>query len=869
MTAAHTSILRFRPTVWRWIGGFLLALSLLMPATAAPERPKTITVVMDDNFPPYIFRSQDGQLQGILKDTWDLWATKSGVAVRIVATDWNRAQKIMQANHADVIDTLYKNDERAERLDFSDPYAKLDTSIFFHKTISGIHSVNDLRGFAVGVKEGGATTAWLAAQGIGDLRKYPSYEAMVKAADNDEIRVFLMENAPAQYFLYKNKLENEFRHSEVLYSGQFHWATRKGNDALHQIVEQGFARITPDERERIESRWLGSSMKGLNNDRYVQYITIALLLGATISGALLLLSWTLRRKVALRTAELSAAMEALRISEQDGRMLFETSTLGLALCRMDGSIVDVNQAFADIIGRTIPETLRLTYWQITPAEYAQREQQQLDRLKSVGHYGPYEKEYLHKSGKRVPVRLSGTLIERRGEKFIWSSVEDITQYRATEERINFLAFHDALTGLPNRLLAQDRMDQAIALADRENTKVALLFLDLDNFKTVNDSLGHAAGDGLLKAVATRLTESLRGMDTISRQGGDEFLIIVPDLSDIDAVMPALTKVMNCLLEPFSINGVELTTSGSVGIAIYPDSGADFDTLLKNADIAMYHAKDSGRNSYRFFDDKMHVDAHAKLSMANGLRRALERNEFVLYYQPQIDLASGAVIGAEALIRWQHPENGLIPPIQFISLAEDSGLIVPIGDWVLREACRQAVEWHLAGAQHLAIAVNLSAVQFRRGDLEQSVIGAMESSGINPWLLELELTESILINNSENVLDAVRRLKALGVKLSIDDFGTGYSSLSYLKQFAVDKLKIDRSFIRDLTSDPEDAAIVRAIIQMARSLGLKTIAEGVENEAILDRLRLFHCDEAQGYHFAKPMPAEQFSAFLNKAGMLTK
>ena len=560
-------------------------------------------------------------------------------------------------------------------------------------------------------------------------------------------------------------------------------------------------------------------------------------------------------------------MEALRASEREGRMLFEASTLGLALCRMDGALVDVNQAFADIIGRTVPETLKLTYWQITPPEYAKREQQQLDSLKASGHYGPYEKEYLHKSGKRVPVRLSGRLVERRGEQFIWSSVEDISQIRSTEERINFLAFHDALTGLPNRLLAQDRVEQAIAHADREGGKVGMLFLDLDNFKTINDSLGHGAGDGLLRAVAARLAETLREMDTISRQGGDEFLIILPNLPNADAVMPALDKVMHCLLEPFSINGVEFTTSASIGIALYPDNGPDFNTLLKNADIAMYHAKNSGRNSYRFFDEAMNIDAQTKLGMANGLRRALERHEFLLHYQPQIDLATGAIIGAEALVRWRHPEKGLIPPNQFIPLAEDSGLIVPIGDWVLREACRQAVEWHLAGAQQMVIAVNLSAVQFRRGDLEQSVLAALESSGINPWLLELELTESILINNTENVLDTVRRLKALGVKLSIDDFGTGYSSLSYLKQFAVDKLKIDRSFIRDLTSDPEDAAIVRAIIQMARSLGLKTIAEGVETAHMLERLRLFRCDEAQGYYFAAPMTAEDLTSHLKDAGML--
>jgi EAL domain-containing protein (putative c-di-GMP-specific phosphodiesterase class I) len=283
---------------------------------------------------------------------------------------------------------------------------------------------------------------------------------------------------------------------------------------------------------------------------------------------------------------------------------------------------------------------------------------------------------------------------------------------------------------------------------------------------------------------------------------------------------------------------------------------------------MYRAKDAGRNAYRFFDEQMNTEAVEQLAMRNGLRRALEQGEFLLHYQPQIELDSGRVIGAETLVRWQHPELGRVPPGRFIPIAEESGLIVPLGEWVMREACLQAMRWQKAGLTDLVVAVNLSAVQFKRGDVEQTVVSALEASGLDPALLELELTESILIRNTETILDTVKRLKLLGVKLSIDDFGTGYSSLSYLKRFAVDKLKIDQSFIRDLATDPDDAAIVRAIIQMARSLGLKTIAEGVEEEGILDRLRLFRCDEAQGYHFARPMPAEEFALYLaEKRGLI--
>ena len=453
--------------------------------------------------------------------------------------------------------------------------------------------------------------------------------------------------------------------------------------------------------------------------------------------------------------------------------------------------------------------------------------------------------------------------ERPQDGSIWI-YNDINERKIAEERVQFLAYHDALTRLPNRLLARDRFEQSTGFADREKTRLALLFLDLDHFKTINDSLGHAIGDALLQEVAKRLGECVRETDTISRQGGDEFLILLPDLADAEATAPVLVKIIERLQEPYHADGNELATSVSIGIALYPDDGQDFETLLKKADTAMYRAKDAGGNIYRFFDEKMNVDAVEHLSMRNGLRRALENGEFVLHYQPQIDLVSGRVVGAEALIRCQHPELGMVPPQRFIPIAEESRMIVPIGEWVLGEACRQAAQWRRQGLPPLLMAVNLSAVQFKRGDLEQTVINALERSGHEPGQLELELTESILIGNTASVLATVTRLKALGVTVSIDDFGTGYSSLSYLKRFAVDKLKIDQSFVRDLATDPEDTAIVLAIIQMAKSLGLTTIAEGVETEAILKRLKLFQCDQAQGYYFARPMPAEDFAAFVSRS-----
>ncbi|MEQ1658166.1 MAG: EAL domain-containing protein [Hylemonella sp.] len=441
---------------------------------------------------------------------------------------------------------------------------------------------------------------------------------------------------------------------------------------------------------------------------------------------------------------------------------------------------------------------------------------------------------------------------------------DITDRKSAEQRIEYLAYHDTLTGLPNRLLVQDRFEQAMAQAERSNTKVALVYLDLDNFKSINDTLGHAAGDEFLKEVARRLRSCVRDSDTISRQGGDEFLLVLRDLPDSEVVQAIVMKIMERLQEPLRIDTQDLASSASLGVAIAPDDGHDFETLRKKADLAMYRSKESGRNTYHFFDPTMDAEAGEHLLMRNGLRRAMERQEFVLYYQPQYELASGQLTGVEALIRWHHPELGLVAPGRFIGVAEESGLIVPIGDWVLRQACGQAVLWQQAGLPALTMSVNLSAIQFKRGNVEQSVSLALAESGLAPQLLELELTESILLQNVESVLTSVRQLKQMGVKLAIDDFGTGYSSLSYLKRLDIDKLKIDQSFVRDLATDPDDEAIVRAIIQMARSLNLKTIAEGVETEDMRSRLQTFGCDAAQGYLYSRPVPAEDIERLLRTA-----
>ncbi|MCG2584853.1 bifunctional diguanylate cyclase/phosphodiesterase [Massilia sp. TS11] len=438
---------------------------------------------------------------------------------------------------------------------------------------------------------------------------------------------------------------------------------------------------------------------------------------------------------------------------------------------------------------------------------------------------------------------------------------EVSERKQAENRAAYLAYHDALTELPNRLLLRDRAELAIGRAARTRGHVVLAYVDLDHFKTVNDSLGHERGDQLLRLAARRFQQHVRSVDTLSRMGGDEFAVILPDLLAPEQAMPVLGRLLEVLSEPYDLGGERAVVSASMGIAVYPEDGRDFDTLLKRADMAMYRAKAAGRNTYRFYDEQMNSEASEQLAISNGLRDALTRGDFEIHYQPQFDLASGRLEAAEALIRWRLPNGELVPPLRFIPVAEDTALIVPIGAWLVEQVCQQAMAWQRAGLGALRIAVNLSAVQFARPGLVEMIKGALARSGLDPALLELELTESILIRDTDHVLDTVRQLKALGLTLAVDDFGTGYSSLQYLRRFAVDRLKIDKSFVADLAVSADAVAIVRAVIDMARSLGLRTIAEGVESGAIAERLRALGCDEAQGYFYARPLPPDQFAAFV--------
>lgn len=444
---------------------------------------------------------------------------------------------------------------------------------------------------------------------------------------------------------------------------------------------------------------------------------------------------------------------------------------------------------------------------------------------------------------------------------------DVTKARALSAELAHVAEHDALTGLPNRVLFRDRLDQAIARAHRNAGQIAVAFVDLDGFKHINDSLGHSVGDGLLQSVARRLLHCVRAPDTVSRQGGDEFVLLLQDVQEPEDVGAAAMRILDDLSKSHPVGLNNLTVSASIGISMYPEDGVDSEALIKNADTAMYQAKELGRRTFRFFKSEMNARAVERQYIEENLRRALQGREFALHYQPKFNLKSGAITGAEALLRWKHPRRGFIPPSEFISIAEDSGLIQPIGTWALREACQQSRRWTESGLPTVAIAVNVSAVQFRNKDFLAKLIEILAETNLDPHLLELELTESTVMSWAD-IEPTLQSLRNTGVRISIDDFGTGYSSLSYIRKLPLDSLKIDQSFIRQILTPPRDIAIVTAIIRMAQSLNLRVIAEGVEMSEELDFLKSEGCDEAQGFHLGRPLAAEQFSKLLeNQASLI--
>lgn len=555
----------------------------------------------------------------------------------------------------------------------------------------------------------------------------------------------------------------------------------------------------------------------------------------------------------------------MRMVEDNIRMLKEAVDclpIGITLSDLTGKIIYSNPAEAEIHGYSPEELIGKEIGQFTPQAHKKPFPSEL--LKQSGVL-KRESINVKKSGEEFPVQLTSIAVRNTDGRClgIVTTCEDITGRKEAERKIHRLAYFDPLTGLPNRGMFQDRLRQALALAHRENHKVCIVFLDLDNFKDVNDTYGHDFGDKLLREVAGRLAGSMRESDTLARLGGDEFVVILTSVSCPESTAIAVQRLLSLFSLPFVIDSRKIYSSASIGIALYPDDGLDTENLLKCADTAMYHAKNEGRAHYRFFSSEMNHKIMRRVSLENCLHQGLEREEFFLNYQPQWDLKTSKMVGVEVLLRWKSADFGLMPPSEFIALTENTGLIFDLGQWILRTACNQARNWSLAGHPDFKVAVNISGKQLKQPDFLEMVGCIIEESGIEPEALELEFTESVVMEQADKTIDTLKALKQMGIQLSIDNFGTGYSSFNYLKHFPIDRIKIDRSFVADLDRSNDDATLVETIISMGHSLNRKVLAEGVENGNQLNLLAAFGCDEVQGYYLAMPMAAEDVTGNIQR------
>ena len=595
---------------------------------------------------------------------------------------------------------------------------------------------------------------------------------------------------------------------------------------------------------------------------------ITLSVSAALLGLICIGMIRFGRRQAAAEAARAEAMRQAQAGYERFEKIFDASPAATCIVTLDeGRILAVNDAFCRLFGYPREDVLGKTESDIgiwaEPSERASLAQ----RLKTEKRVAEHELKFRMRNGETRDGLLSAELIECLEQACHLEILNDITERKRYENRIEYLATHDGLTGLPNRNLIHDRTTQAIGYARRGDTQFALMHLGLDRFKVINDGFGHPFGNDLLRAVGARLAGTVHEGDTVARQGSDEFLLLLSNLSKPADAYIAVERLQKAFERPFHLDGREIYVTASIGVSLYPQDGAEADILIRNAGVAMFRAKNLGRNTCQFFTSRMSEESRQLVELETQLRLALQHNQLHLVYQPKVSLANGRITGCEALLRWDHPTLGAVSPARFIPIAEESGLIVPIGNWVLRTACAQNKAWQQAGLPAFPVSVNLSARQFMQQDVVAWVLNVLEETGLAPGMLELELTESLIAQDIEKAIDTVSRLKAAGVRLSIDDFGTGYSSLSHLKRFHVDTLKIDQSFVRNMLTEPDDATIVLAVKSLAHNLRMSAVAEGVETVEQCRFLRQNHCDEIQGYLFSKPVAAHEFEALLQSGQLL--
>ena len=665
-----------------------------------------------------------------------------------------------------------------------------------------------------------------------------------------EIRL-LADNVPVLISHFSHDLRCLF--ANKAYAGFWGWNVDSviGRTVEEIIGAEGFREIEPYIRRVLSGETATYERQLRTADGGTRVIEVNLLpqldeAGKAISAFVLISDITRHR----------LSEQAVRESEERLRKFSDATHEGIVF-HENGIITDCNDAGLRLIGYRYEELVGRPVLDFVAPESRDTV---LNNIR-LGYERGYEGFIVHKDGTRVAVEMTGKVMPYKGKPYRMTVIRDIRDRKEAEARIQFLAHHDTLTGLPNRVLLMDRLEFILASARRREARVGVLFIDLDNFKTVNDSLGHAAGDSLLRQVASRIEGALRSVDVVSRLGGDEFLVVLPDLESEQAPVAVAEKLLSVVSEPVTLEGQVLSVSPSIGIAVFPRDGTTADTLIRNADAAMYLAKDRGRSNFQFFSERLSQTAFNTLSLESRLREAIRDEAFVLHYQPQVRVDTGRLVGVEALIRWPQKDGPPVMPNDFIPIAEQRGLIMPIGAWALRQACRQNRMWQLAGLPRVPVAVNLSAIQFKQRNLIAEVERALDDTGLDAAWLEFELTESMLMDETPELVRTMDGLRALGVKLAIDDFGTGHSSLAHLKRFPIDKLKIDRTFVRDIATDPDDRAITAAIVDLARAMGITSIAEGVEAEAQLDFLLQRGCDEMQGFLVSRPLAPADCAAWM--------
>ena len=560
----------------------------------------------------------------------------------------------------------------------------------------------------------------------------------------------------------------------------------------------------------------------------------------------------------------AARLKALRQAQARLRCIIDHDLTGISFADLNGPISEANDVFLKIIGcgREDLETGKLNWRELTPPEQRHLDDEAIKKLCNGGNCAPFEKEYVRKDGSRISVLFSASLLAKSKSELVCFSL-DLSEYKQVQEKVNYLAYHDSLTNLPNQALFKDRLDQALGLSRRNDDVLAIVLVNLDRFKTINDTLGYATGDQALRDIANRLAGCVRETDTVGRFGSDQFALLLTHITRGEDAAKIAQNIKHALADPLKLADQELFITASIGISLYPHDAKDTATLLKRAGTAVNRAKEQGGNTYEFYTAGRTTRALKQLVLENNMRPGLERDEFIVYYQPQVHTQSFQLVGMEALMRWQHPGLGLLYPKEFIQLAEESGQIVAMGEWTLRTACLQNKMWQDAGFDPLRVAVNISARQFQQPGIVNTVIQILKDTCLEPQFLELELTEGSIMKDPDEAIGKLHELKAMGVQISIDDFGTGYSSLNYLKRFPIDTLKIDKSFVSEIITDPDDAAIVNAIVTLAHALKLNVIAEGVETQEQLEFLRKLKCDEVQGFLFSEALSVKEFTQLLRE------